>query len=253
VCYKDWVVALPAVPLGAVPILDVESVLARLPAAERARLTWAQKPIVEGLERLFSEPLADETIAEVARGIERPLIQLSLAFWQLMVAKLESARAELMGDLERSRRQITDHVHSDDVADTLDWVLDTVRACLDFAFTHFDPAQIAALNDAGLDELLADSQGQRLWRGIVALMAAAHGAKRKLDPERTGFLVETAFLELTELRQSMKSAGLWLALYPHQTDGERRQHLAKYAEAVRRIFTEEDWDAIQSARVKTLR
>jgi hypothetical protein len=66
---RRFVLALPATTLPvsfpAIPVLDVETVLARLPAEARARVSWAKKPIENGLARPHSEPLTDELLARV--------------------------------------------------------------------------------------------------------------------------------------------------------------------------------------------
>ncbi len=40
-----------------IPVLDLETALASLPTAARARVAWAKEPIENGLARLRTEPL----------------------------------------------------------------------------------------------------------------------------------------------------------------------------------------------------
>jgi hypothetical protein len=92
-----------------------------------------------------------------------------------------------------------------------------------------------------------------LSRGMVALMAAAHEAKRGTSAERARDLLDIAFLQLTEFRNLIRRHGAPFPVTPLETTDERRERLRFYAERMRAELTEEDAVVLDSARLRTLR
>jgi hypothetical protein len=90
--FLDWrfTLALPATALPvsfpAIPVLHVETVLARLPAEARARVAWAKRPIESGLARLRTESLTDDLAAAVTDEMWKPLVSLWRALGEIVGA-----------------------------------------------------------------------------------------------------------------------------------------------------------------------
>jgi len=246
--------ALPAFShTGAVPILDVETMLARLPARVRAELEWVKKPIADGLDRLRTEPLDEHLLDEVSAALADPLLRLGGAFWKSLLASPEEWRALLMQELQAQRRRLVEFLHDPEAEDTLDWVLGYLRSLFSTAFS--------VMGAAGAELLPVSAARGTQWpdglrpflRSQTALMAVTALANSNGSRERAHERLDHAFLDLGVFQAALRREGVFMTAFPDETTEERRRRLSKSATLVRDGLTDEDWGRFDEARVRDLR
>ena len=250
--------ALPATPLPsfpAIPVLDVETLLARLPAEARARVAWAKKPIEDGLARLRTEPLTDDLIARVADETVKPLASLGSAFWLIVRENQDEWRSKLMDDFNREEHQLAAFVADDDSHDTLRCIVGLLRSLLGQSFSVPPEVipQLAQLDQTALAALESDEDFKPYLRAGVALMAAFETGKAGGDPRRARDLLDVAFLELNKFRAALRKHGVWLTPFPYETSDERHRGLLESADRLRNALSDEDWRVLEQARMHDLR
>lgn len=246
---------LPAAQAGpsAVPILDVEALLDRLPAEVRARVIWAKRPIEQALHRLRGEPLTDTLLTETATVVVSPLVSLSGAVWQA-IANRDELRAALLEDFEREETQLREYLGDEDALDTLTWLVAFWRSLLSMVLSLTTPAALAAaLDEETIAEFANDPRLTPMYKSRVALMAALECSKKGDPPGRAIELLDLAFLEMMKVRESMRQDGLWLALFPNETTTERRKATLQYALKLRDSLSDDDWKVLDQARMRDLR
>ena len=247
--------AMLAIPLpvgaGTAPVLDVETVLLRLPAEARARLAWARKPIEDGLAELRTQPLTDELVATAVERVVVPLQAIGAA-WQSLAPNLDEYRAALTQDFQREGARLGAFVETDDGRDTLSWVVNLLQSFYVLT-SSVPPEQIAQIDETVWSAAAASAEMKPLWRGVVALMAAAEEAKRGSDAERARDLLDVAFLQLNEFRNFMSRQGAPFAVFPLETTDERRERLRHYAGRLRALLTDDDAAVLDGARLQRLR
>jgi hypothetical protein len=240
------------VSFPAIPVLDVETALGRLPAELRARVAWAKRPIENALARLRSEPLTDDLVAEVADEAWRPVASLSRAAWEIIGSDLDEWRARFVDDFKVEERQLAEFVGDEDSRDTLRSVLGLLKSFLGLTLAvPFD--FLAQLDEAHFAALGADQEFKPYIRALVVLMAAAETRKAQGDPERGRELLDVAFLQLNKFRATLRRAGVFLTPFPNESVEERRQGLLESADRLRRSLSDDDWRVMDQARVRDLR
>jgi hypothetical protein len=248
--------ALPvrALPISfpAIPILDVETVLSRLPAEARARVAWAKRPIENGLARLRTEPLTDDLVAEVADETWEPVASLGRAAWEIIGSDLDEWRARFVDDFKEEERQLADFVGDDDSRDTLRWVLGLLQSFLGLTLA-LPPDFVARLDQTLFSALGADEEFKPYIRALIALMGAAETRKAGGDRERARELLDIVFLELKKFRGTLRRAGVSLTPFPNETVEERRHGLLDSADRLRRSLSDDDWRVLEQARMRDLR
>ncbi len=236
----------------AIPILDVETVLARLPAEVRARVAWAKKPIENGLARLRTEPLTDDLVAQVTDGTWRPLMSLGQAFWGIVGTNMDEWRAKFVDDFKMEEDQLAAFVDQDDSRDTLRWVLALLHSFMGLALST--PIEfIAQFDETLLARLGADEDFKPYLRSLVVLMSAAETRRAGGDPQRARDLLDVAFLELNKFRATLRKHGVSLTPFPFETVDERRRGLLESADRLRKALSDEDWRVLGQARMRDLR
>jgi len=240
------------VSFPAIPVLDVETVLARLPAEARARVAWAKKPIDNGLARLRAEPLTDDLVAQVTDATWKPIASLGRAFWEIIGSDPDGWRARFVDDFKEEERQLAEFVADDDSLDTLRWVLGLFQSFLGLTFA-LPPDFMAQLDETLFTALGADEELKPYMRALIVLMAAAETRKAGGDPGRARDLLDVAFLELTRFRATLRKAGVFLTAFPGETVEERRRGLLESADRLRRSLSDEDWRVMERARMRDLR
>ncbi len=258
-CYvssKRFSLAFPAnqlpVSFPAIPVLNVETVLSRLPAEARARVAWAKKPIENGLARLCTEPLTDELVAQVADEVWRPLASLGRAFWEIVGTNLDEWRARFVDDLKLEEQQLATFVAEEDSRDTLHWIFGLLQSLMGLTLT-LPPDWITQVDDAFLAQLVADEDFKPYVRMSVALSAAAEARKAGGDPQRARDLLDVAFLEANKFRASLRKVGIALTPFPSETVEERRKGLLKSADRLRSTLSAEDWRVLEQSRMRDIR
>lgn len=237
---------------NAVPYLDVEAVLGRLPAEVRAKLAWAKRPFQEALERLRHEPLDDEALERAAMAIIKPSLSVTSAFWQT-ISNRDGARAVLLEDFNRDEAQLRHYLADEDAIDTLNWLVAFGRSFFSILFMVFSPEQLAEIDPEALAKHAADPRLIPFYKSQVALMAAVECSKHGDPRERAIELLEVAFLEMMTVRDEMRRDGLWLPLFPQETTADRREATLRSALRLREAFTDDDWTVLDEARMGDLR
>jgi hypothetical protein len=244
----------PAQPLpvaaGTLPVLDVDAMLARLPAQARASVAWAKKPIAEGLARLRTETLTDELVSAVADQILAPVQAIGVAAWRALAANLDSYRAAMMSDFAHEEDRLAAFVDDDDACDTVAWITGFLRS---FYGTALATGADVAIDEGAWKQIASEPELIPFVRGLAALMAAAEEARVGTDTKRARELVDLAFLQLTQFRDVLRRYGLQLSAFPYETTEQRRENLSEAARRVRANLTEDDWRTIHGARVGDLR
>lgn len=242
--------ALP-VAAGTLPVLDVEAMLARLPAQARANVAWAKKPIAEGLARLRAEPLTDELVSAVADQVLAPMQAIGLAAWRALAANLDSYRAAVMSDFAHEEDRVAAFVNDEDSRDTVGWITGFLRSFYGSALAT--SSADLAIPESAWPQVASLPELRPFARGLAALMAASEEARVGADAHRARELVDVAFLQLTQFRDMLRRHGVQLSAFPYETTEQRREHLAEAAMRVRATLTDDDWRTIHGARVGDLR
>jgi hypothetical protein len=249
-------VAFPAiahpVTFPAIPVLDVERVLARLPAEARARVLWAKKPIEDGLARLRTELLTDDLVAQVTDEIWKPFASLWRALGEIVGTNQDEWRAKFVDDFKLEELQLAAFVEQEESRDTLRWILGLLQSFLGLALS-VPPEFIAQIDEAAFAKASADEDFQPYMRTVVVLMAAAETRRAEGDPQRARDLLDVAFLELSRFRSTMRKHGVSLTPFPSETIEERRRGLLESADRLRRTLSDDDWQVLEQARMHDLR
>jgi hypothetical protein len=248
--------ALPAntlpVTFPALPVLDVEKVLSRLPAETRARVAWAKKPIEIGLARLRTEPLTDDLVAQVADETWKPVASLGRAAWEIVGSNLDEWRARFVDDFKQEEQQLAEFLADEDSRDTLRWVLGMLQSFLGLALS-VPPEFMVQIDETLFARLGADEDFKPYIRTLVLLMAVAGTRKAGAEPQRARDLLDVAFLELHKFRATLRRVGVSLTPFPTETVEERRRGLLESADRLRRTLSDEDWRVMAQARMHDLR
>lgn|SRR5512145_99036 len=246
--------ALPAFSYnGAMPILDVEAMLARLPARTRADVEWVRKPIADGLRRLGTEPLSDELLNEVSASLAAPVLRLGLAFWNALLVSPEEWRALLMQEFEREGAKLAEFLQSPEAEDTLEWVLGYFRSFFSLALRGVGAIAADAVPDLGKPWSEWPNEFRLFLRSETALMAVMSLAKSGGSRERAHELLDRSFLDLNELQAALRRDGWFVTAFPDETTIERRKRLLKSAQFIRDGISYDDWKQFDEARVRNLR
>ncbi len=236
----------------AIPVLDVETVLARLPAEARARVAWAKKPIESGLARLRTESLTDDLAAEVTDEMWKPLVSLWGALGEVVGANQNEWRATFVGDFKLEEQQLAAFVEQEESRDTLRWILGLLQSFLGLALS-VPPEFIAQVDEATVARAIADDGFKPYMRTLVVLMAAAETRRAAGTPQRARDLLDVAFLELSKFRATMRKHGVSLTPFPSETIEERRRGLLESANSLRKALSDDDWRVLERARLHDLR
>ena len=236
----------------AIPVLDVDQALARLPAEARARVVWAKKPIENGLARLCTEQLTDDLVAQVADETWKPLASIGRVFRSMVAASPDEWRARLVDDFKLEEERFAAFVEQEDSRDTLRWILGLLQSFVGLALSV--PAEVVGeIDDGLLDQLGADADFRLYLRGSLALMGANETRRTGGDPQRARDLLDVAFLELNRFRATMRKHGVFLTPFPFETVEERRRGLLESAHRLRDALSEDDWRVLEQARMHDLR
>ncbi len=245
-------VTAPPVAFPTVPVLDVQTVLARLPAKARARVAWARKPIENGLARLRAEPLTDDLVAEVTDATWTPLAALSRALAEIVVANPEEWRARFVDEFALEEQQLAAFVAQQESRDTLRWILGLLHSFLGLALS-VPPDFISQIDETAFTKVTADEDFKPYMRALVTLMAAAETRKAAGDPQRARDLLDVAFLELSKFRAVMRQHGVSLTPFPSETIEDRRRGLLESAHRLRNALSDDDWRVLEQARMHDFR
>ena len=246
--------SLPAQSLSAasLPVLDVESVFARLPAESKAQLSWARKPIRDALARFAVERLDEQLLDSAADAIWPALWSISGEFFKMMAERPQELAAAVMQDFGAVEGRLRDHLDDEDAVDTLSWIIGFLRGY--FGLTASLPRHAwRSLAEVPAEEFTKHREMRLFMRGYVALLGSVELSRLQVDPGRASELIDISFLELSRFQQELERAGLKLAAFPFQTTEERRQRQAMYAQRLRQTLGPEDESILAGARLGDLR
>lgn len=233
--------------------LDIEKVLARLPAEARAQLAWARKPIDDGLRDLRTGELTDEKVAQASSAVMPAVMAIAAASWPALTTNLDEYRAALMQDLKVEQDRLSAFVETDDARDTLDWIAGTLRALYSRTWSPELPRELGKIDETLWRSVEAEPALQPFWCGFISLMAAATEAKHGTDKQRARDLLDVSFLSLVEFRRVARKEGLSFSPFPFETTEERRERLQYYAGRLRASLTDDDAATLDAARLGDLR
>jgi hypothetical protein len=238
--------------MPAIPVLDVDTLLGRMPAEIRAPVAWAKKPIETGLARLRSEPLSDDLIAQVTEETWRPLLSLARAFWEIIGTNQNEWRARFVDDFKQEEKQLAAFVADEDSRDTLHWIVGLLQSFLGLALS-VPPEFVTQIDESAFVQLSGDEDFKPYLRALIALMAATEARRTGGDPQRARDLLDVAFLNLTKFRAALRKHGVSLTPFPQETIDERRRGLLESADRLRQMLSDDDWRVLEHARMRDLR
>jgi hypothetical protein len=237
----------------------LETLLARLPAEERARLTWTAGEIRAELSRFYeSEPTRDFiVVASTALLMKLRKVQERVESWMRDGEGVVLDLDALVGaELERLRAYV-----EPDAASAADWVwYGAVRPLQAWVNTlSLDEATAtelrAAWQNADETELhgVLDAPEGGLLRSQCLLLVAFEGAYRQLDVARATELAYLAFDHACEGVDAFAAQGIRLSDYVVDKAEERVKRTIRSAEALRTVLTTQDLEALRAARAGSLR
>ena len=236
----------------------LEPLLSRLPAAERARITWAVGDIRAALSRLYEADPTRSVIVEATRALAVKLHRLQGRVESALGAREEVAPNldELMGaELAALRAYV-----EPDAAGAADWVWYSAlhpwqRWANTLTVDEATAADVrAAWQTAEETELHGlDAPEGGLLRSQWLLLAALEGARRRLDVARASELAHLAFEHACEGVDALAALGIRLADYSVQSAEGRVKRTIRSADALRAVLTDRDMEALRGARLGSLR
>lgn len=223
--------------MEAVPILlaDMERLVARLPAKQRAALVWSPETARKALLKLHVEPLSREVVAEVGLEVFRSFYQC----WPLLAQVLhapEALRAELSSAWEKKVPILRSVVADPAAADAAEWAFRALSAFFDFVlsvsadqlmegFPEFDEAE--------LEKVMTEDGPGCIFRAQVLLMAILEGTDGRVDAERGGELAVLAFMEAAAALNGLAREGVKLDPFRGETTERRACRILRYSEFAR--------------------
>ncbi len=231
--------------------LDVGAILNDLPARTKAGVVWVRPVFDKLVQRLQTEELTDDLLAEVTPEAVKPLASLGGAFWTTFAGTPEAWQATISSAIHRDVG-LLDQLLDEDRRESLLWIKGLLTSFFDLVLRHTLIADQAALDKAVTTA--TPPPAIRHWvTSQVALMAAVDLAKRNEKTERVGDLIDVAFLELLAFKDAAAKDGVWLTPFPGETKEARANRVLRYAELARGVLTEEDVAAFEEARLRELR
>jgi hypothetical protein len=248
--------AIGSLPLGFPPLSveDLNALLSRLPAAERAALAWAPKAVEDALRRLREEPLDADLIAKCTMAVFEscgkalaPVLRL-LGDQQLL--------AEISGLYRAEVERLLPFLPDAGSRRSAQWSMRAYMAFLNVLANDPEVRTAATTPEAlpqwALTEAFQDDAGG-LVRAIVLLMAAMSIAERKGDRERAAELADTAYLEASRGVDRLVQMGAPLAMDGEDSPATRGQRILACVQEAREKLTPEDVAVLAKARLRELR
>jgi hypothetical protein len=235
-------------------VRDLNALVARLPPAEHAALTWAPAAIEVELKRLREEPLDTDLVNESTLAI---FTQFSKAFAVIVQALGAPFFLAELKSIYRSEGESLDRFLPDSGARrSARWAM---RAFLGFLEAiPLGPEIREASLDPGLlaqpdlaEAFKDDAAG--VIRAVVLLMAAVSIAERDGDKERAADLADRAFLEASRGVDHLARLGLSVELEAEVTPARPGCRVLECVEEARAALAPEDVAVLVQARLHELR
>ncbi|MCB9662017.1 MAG: hypothetical protein R3B40_29680 [Polyangiales bacterium] len=232
------------------PALDIDRLLAHLPADRRAQVKWTRKPFMDAVETALQSPGDVDLLDSASRHATKPITAIMEVVAELLASpEFAVQRASLMSNLEADQRDLSTFVGDPGVVDTLDWCLSFIKGVYREVWSHLAGANWqAALRDAASGEVEETPAAAAFRRGMFALMVASEVSRRGGAVEDAVTLIDIAFLELDEFRQALARGGLIISPFAEETREQRLRRVDTYVTRIRETFTERDFRELDSAR-----
>ncbi|MBM4355716.1 MAG: hypothetical protein FJ109_18325 [Deltaproteobacteria bacterium] len=243
--------------IEAVPILlaDLERLVARLPAKQRAALIWSPEAVRKALLQLHREPLSRMAVAEVGLEVFRSFHRC----WPLLMEFLrapEVLRAELSAAWQEKVLLLRSAVVDPAVADAAEWAFRSLSAFFDFFLSvaaNEVMEGLPAFDERELERTLTEDGPGCIFRTQVLLMAILEGAAGKMDSGRAEELAVMAFMEASSALNALAREGIRLDPFRGETSEQRTRRILRYSEFARGSLSDEALEVLASARVHGLR
>lgn len=206
---------------------DIERLIDRLPAEQRARFRWAPERFRQILERL----LVGKVTPEVIQQATAEFVQA----WGSLAGDLQSGLSEGLSEvlpgLEQSLHKLMSYFQGLSAAEGIEWTL-------------------GVLKNASRDTSRVNPKHRtmNLLEAQIILFAVLQAAERGIPPERLVDLAETAYLEAAEWVHLKATQGIDLDPLKDLTPEQRFAKLLRYIDDFRKVLTPEDLEIMSQAR-----
>jgi hypothetical protein len=227
---------------------DLERLIERLPAEQRARFRWAPERFRQILERLLSGEVTPEVIHQATADFVQvcvPLIDDLLATQPAPRESLSEARSDLMQSRED---KLMTWFQGLPAAEGIEWTLGALRKLAALPLSHVSSEE-AKVYEGSTEAKYIQHPSLGLFRAQVILFALLQAIERGLPPERLEDVAETAYLEARQMVDWMALRGIDLNPLSDLTPEERFAKVLHYIDDLREVMTPEAIDIISRARI----
>jgi hypothetical protein len=227
---------------------DVERLIDRLPAEQRARFRWAPERFRQIFDRLLDGEVTPEVIHQATAEFVRvcvPLIGDLLATQPALPEGISEARS----DLSQSREdKLMAYFQGLSAAAGIEWTLGALRKLAESPLSQVSPEE-AKVYEGSTEAKYIQHPSLGLFRAQVILFALLQAIERGIPPERLEDLAETAYLEARQMVDWMALQGIDLNPLSDLTPEERFAKVLQYIDDLREVMTPDAIDVISRARV----
>jgi len=234
---------------GILPVADLQRLIDRLPAEDRAHLRWSATDATSALSSFLDGPKDESSLRTLVGALVRQFQAV-----RPVLGSLESYPELLRSELEEAWRADAATLRasvSHGAADAVDWTIRAWSSLIDLTLTMMrnweTQIRAAPLEEPGLD--LPGSP----WRFQALIMAAIEAVRRGQPRGEVDELVLRAFDEILVVMSQLQAAGIRLDPFRGETMAERALRMQRYAEHLRHSLSEDDMRTLDEARVRSLR
>jgi len=234
---------------GILPVADLQRLIDRLPAEDRAHLRWSATDATSALSSFLDGPKDESSLRTLVGALVRQFQAVRPG-----LGSLESYPELLRSELEEAWRADAATLRasvSHGAADAVDWTIRAWSSLIDLTLTMMrnweTQIRAAPLEEPGLD--LPGSP----WRFQALIMAAIEAVRRGQPRGEVDELVLRAFDEILVVMSQLQAAGIRLDPFRGETMAERALRMQRYAEHLRHSLSEDDMRTLDEARVRSLR
>lgn len=251
----------PALQLCPSP-LALEQLVQRLPASEQAHFRWAPKRIRDLCAGLLTPHVTADDIRQVA--LQACEIALQIARSLAEHADLGEVLTSIEVPVDKARfEQLLHFARGNVLEDAVEWTVEAVvlltrglvpalqshlpRGPLSSSLEHSAPA-------VGAHVLMNSALGD-YWSASMALYALEEAAVRKVAPSDLEELAENGYLFAASAVDRVRAEVPGLDADPDSgiSPQERFRRFQRTAQLIRETFSREDFDLLDSARLRNLR